>query len=311
MVMEHHTHDNPVATIFIQILWENIGDNKARVAMARKQSKHDDRSPSHHHADCDQHEADPTLAIEDDNTSTEDSETNEARIRKKRVVTRFWLALLLHHNPSLRVHRKAFLAKVAVALEEERRKDKLRAEVDLILQTHLRAQYIFLQPEDSQNCGGFDISSAVQFKDEFGGKHNFQAKAWLKEKPTLAGAVELLHKIELKEISSLLENALLLVTVDGENLTDDEKDLAAHWFITKIVHDADGEFEFDEFEQWLQRTALRVHKLRAQHQQNDGLDKSTSVKNDPEDNLSDPDAQDGTAIKFRHANSEAINVIVH
>jgi len=332
MVLEHHTHDNPVATIFIQILWENLGDMKARVEMAREQSKRDD--PSHHRTHCDSMLAiedededtlakdDDTLAIEDDDTNTEEDEATrirkEKRLRRNRVVTRFWLALLLHHNPSLRVHRKAFLAKVALALEEERRKDKLREEVDLILQTHLKAQYIFLVSR-IQHCSGsretywelgFDVSSAVQFKDENGGKQNTEAKAWLKEKTTLAGAVELLHKIDLKEISSLLENALLLVTVDGETLSDDEKDLAAHWFIAKIVQDADGEFEFDEFEQWLQRSASRVHKLRAQHQQKDALEKSTSMKKDPEGNLSAPDAQDETAIEFKHAESEPIKVTV-
>ena len=112
MVLEQHTHDNPVVTVFIDNLWHSI------------ESKQHQEERDATNEDTDGVE----LHIEQFS-----EEENPAWLRKKRTVNRLWLALLLHHNPSLRNYRKGFLAQLASRVEIGRKGQQLFEQIEVVL----------------------------------------------------------------------------------------------------------------------------------------------------------------------------------
>ena len=125
VVLENHTHNNPVAYCFIATLTKAASDRKSASATEEPEDA-ENAKESLKQSDAIQLTVDSAETNKQTEhplpTSTESatSETEPVPPRSlgvQRTVTKIWLALLLHHNPSLCKYRKAFLQRVEAKLE--------------------------------------------------------------------------------------------------------------------------------------------------------------------------------------------------
>ena len=218
MVLEQHTHDNPVVSVFIDNMWQSIES---------KQQQQQDAT--------DKDTDGVQLRIE------QVSEEQTPRwLLRKRTINRLWLALLLHHNPSLRNHRKGFMAQLASRLETSRRNQQLRQQIDNVLAL-VKHQYAALE--------------------------------------TNGHGVTLRNPEAAAKLEPVVQGVLDTMTIDGEALTTDEKELGHTWYLSlllplllpvtlcdrfeaKLEHDADDTLEYEEFCHWAHRTGKRVADKR-------------------------------------------------